>query len=219
MEWMIRNWVNWTWLSGDHIVEQHVHNIDIMNWFTNSHPAMATGFGSRLRRYTGDQFDNFSVDYVFENGMHFHSMCRQINGCSNNVAEMVFGSEGYVHTSDRNICAIYGTDNQLKWEYGGYVPDKEGKPTHNPKVSPSVQEHIDLVNAIRTNTPFNELENTAVSTLTAIMGRVSAYTGKSVTWEEMMNSDMKLGPKIFELGPVDIPKEVPVAGEAYIPEA
>jgi predicted dehydrogenase len=219
MEWMIRNWVNWTWLSGDHIVEQHVHNIDIMNWFTNSHPAMATGFGSRLRRYTGDQFDNFSVDYVFENGMHFHSMCRQINGCSNNVAEMVFGSEGYVHTSDRNICAIYGTDNQLKWEYGGYVPDKEGKPTHNPKVSPSVQEHIDLVNAIRSNTPFNELENTAVSTLTAIMGRVSAYTGKSVTWEEMMNSDMKLGPKIFELGPVDIPKEVPVAGEAYIPEA
>jgi myo-inositol 2-dehydrogenase/D-chiro-inositol 1-dehydrogenase len=218
MEWMIRNWVNWTWLSGDHIVEQHVHNIDIMNWFTGAHPVKATGFGSRLRRYTGDQYDNFSVDYIFENGMHFHSMCRQINGTSTNVAEMVFGSDGYVHTSDRNICAIYDKDNKLKWEFGEYVPDKEGKPTHNVKVSPSVQEHIELVTSIRTEKPFNELENTAISTLTAIMGRISAYTGKDTTWEEMMNSDLKLGPKVFELGPVDVPKDVPIAGEAYVPE-
>jgi len=218
MEWMIRNWVNWTWLSGDHIVEQHVHNIDVMNWFTGMHPVKATAFGSRLRRYTGDQYDNFSVDYVFENGMHFHSMCRQINGCSGNNGEMVFGSEGYVHTADRNICAIFDKNNQKVWEYEGYVPDKEGKPTHNVKVSPSVQEHVDLVNAIRTNVPFNELENTAVSTLTAIMGRISAYTGKDTTWEEMMNSDLKLGPEVFAFGPVDIPKEVPVAGEAFVPE-
>jgi len=218
MEWMIRNWVNWTWLSGDHIVEQHVHNIDIMNWFTGMHPVKATGFGSRLRRVTGDQYDNFSVDFSFENGMHFHSMCRQINGTSGNVAELVFGSDGYIHTSDRKICAIYDKNNQLKWEYGDYVPDKDGKPTHNVKVSPSVQEHIELVNAIRTDTPFNELENTAISTMTAIMGRVSAYTGKDVTWEEMMNSDLKLGPKVFEFGPVDIPKEVPIAGEAYNPD-
>ncbi len=96
--------------------------------------------------------------------------------------------------------------------------DKEGKPTHNAKVSSSVQEHIDLVTAIRTNKPFNELENTAISTMTAIMGRISAYTGKDTTWEEMMNSDLKLGPKVFEFGPVDIPKEVPIAGEAYVPE-
>jgi myo-inositol 2-dehydrogenase/D-chiro-inositol 1-dehydrogenase len=80
MEWMIRDWVNWCWLSGDHIVEQHVHNLDVMNWFTGSHPIKAVGMGSRQRRVTGDQFDNFSVDFVFENGMHFHSMCRQING-------------------------------------------------------------------------------------------------------------------------------------------
>jgi len=79
------------------------------------------------------------------------------------------------------------------------------------------QEHVDFVTSIRTNKAFNELENTAISTMTAIMGRVSAYTGKDTTWEEMMNSDMKLGPKIFEFGPVDIPKEVPIAGEAYIP--
>ena len=80
MEWMIRNWVNWTWLSGDHIVEQHVHNLDVANWFFGAHPVKAVGFGSRLRRVTGDQYDNFSVDYTFEDGRHIHSMCRQING-------------------------------------------------------------------------------------------------------------------------------------------
>jgi myo-inositol 2-dehydrogenase/D-chiro-inositol 1-dehydrogenase len=218
MEWMIRNWVNWCWLSGDHIVEQHVHNIDVMNWFTGSHPVKATGMGARHRRVTGDQFDNFSVDYVFENGMHFHSMCRQINGTPSNVSELVFGSDGYVHTSDRKICAIYDKDGKVKWEFGEYVPDKDGKPTRNVKVSSSVQEHIELVTAIRTDKPFNELENTANSTLTAIMGRVSAYTGKDTTWEEMMNSDMKMGPKVFVMGPVDVPKEVPIPGEAYKPE-
>jgi myo-inositol 2-dehydrogenase / D-chiro-inositol 1-dehydrogenase len=218
MEWMIRNWVNWCWLSGDHIVEQHVHNIDVMNWFTGSHPVKATAMGARHRRVTGDQFDNFSVDYTFENGMHFHSMCRQINGTPSNVSEMIFGSDGYVHTSDRKICAIYDKAGLLKWEFSEYVPDKDGKPTHNVKVSASVQEHIELVTAIRTDKPFNELENTAISTMTAIMGRVSAYTGKDTTWDEMMNSDMKLGPKVFVMGPVDVPKDVPVPGEAYKPE-
>ena len=91
---MIRNWVNWTWLSGDHIVEQHVHNLDVMNWFTGTHPVKAVGIGSRLRRVTGDQYDNFSVDFTFENGIHFHSMCRQINGCVNNVSERIQGSKG-----------------------------------------------------------------------------------------------------------------------------
>ena len=82
-------------------------------------------------------------------------------------------------------------------------------------MDPYVQEHVDMVAAIRNNQPFNELENTAISTLVGIMGRVSAYTGKETTWDEMMNSDMKLGPQVFTLGKVDIPKEVPIAGEAY----
>jgi myo-inositol 2-dehydrogenase/D-chiro-inositol 1-dehydrogenase len=217
MEAMIRNWVNWCWLSGDHIVEQHVHNLDVMNWFTGSHPVKATGMGARHRRVTGDQFDNFSVDYVFENGMHFHSMCRQINGTPNNVSEMIFGSDGYVHTADRNICAIYDKKGKVKWEFGEYLKDKDGKPTHNVKVGAYDQEHVDFVTAIRTGIPFNELENTAISTMTAIMGRVSTYTGKDTTWDEMMNSDMKLGPKVFAFGPVDVPKVVPVPGEAYKP--
>ncbi|MBN2214343.1 MAG: Gfo/Idh/MocA family oxidoreductase [Bacteroidales bacterium] len=214
MEWMIRNWVNWTWLSGDHIVEQHVHNLDVINWFTGSHPVKAVGMGSRQRRVTGDQFDNFSIDFVFENGMHLHSMCRQINGCWNSVSERIQGSKGYSNCID----AIYDPEGEEIWKYD-YPLDEEGKPSSAKMMDPYVQEHIDMVTAIRNGKPFNELENTAVSTLCAIMGRISAYTGKETTWDEIMNSDLKLGPKVFEFGPVDIPKDVPVAGEAYVPPA
>jgi predicted dehydrogenase len=213
MEYMIRNWVNWTWLSGDHIVEQHVHNLDVMNWFTGTHPVKATGFGSRLRRVTGDQYDNFSVDFTFENGTHIHSMCRQINGCVNSVSERLQGTKG--STNCRN--AVLDLAGAELWKYA-YPLDKDGKPTDNVSVDPYVQEHIDLVTAIRTNKVFNELENTAISTMTGIMGRISAYTGKETTYEEMMNSDLKLGPAVFDFGPVNIPKEVPIAGLAYVPE-
>jgi len=210
MEWMIRNWVNWTWLSGDHIVEQHVHNLDVMNWFFGTHPVKAVGMGSRLRRITGDQYDNFSVDYTFENGMHVHSMCRQINGCANNVSERLQGAKGSTNCYS-SILDLAGTE---VWKYE-YPLDKDGKPTNRVSVDPYVQEHIDLVTAIRTGKVFNELEATAISTMIGIMGRISAYTGKETTYEEMMNSDLKLGPAVFAFGPVDIPKEVPIAGLAY----
>ena len=213
MEYMIRNWVNWTWLSGDHIVEQHVHNLDVINWFTGSHPVKAVGFGSRLRRVTGDQYDNFSVDYSFENGIHVHSMCRQINGCINNVSERIQGSKGSTNCHN-TITDLAGTE---LWKYE-YPLDKDGKPGNSVSVDPYVQEHIDLVTAIRTGKPINEAENTAISTMVAIMGRISAYTGKETTYEEMMNSDLKLGPKVFDFGPVDIIKEVPIAGLAYVPQ-
>ena len=213
MEYMIRNWVNWAWLSGDHIVEQHVHNLDVINWFTGTHPVKAVAFGSRIRRVTGDQYDNFSVDYTFENGIHVHSMCRQINGCVNNVSERIQGSKGSTNCHN-SILDLAG--NEI-WKYQ-YPLDKDGKPTESVSVDPYVQEHIDLVTSIRTAKPFNELENTAISTLTAIMGRISAYTGKETSYEEMMNSDLKLGPKVFVFGPVDIPKEVPLPGLPYIPK-
>jgi len=215
MEWMIRDWVNWTWLSGDHIVEQHVHNLDVMNWFTGSHPVKAVGMGSRLRRVTGNQFDNFSIDFTFESGIHFHSMCRQINGCANNVSERIQGSKGSAYL-------FQGQDNYIKdlaetviWKYE-YPLDDTGKPSKGKMKDPYVQEHIDLVTAIRTNKPINEAENTAVSTMVAIMGRVSAYTGKETTYEEMMNSDLKLGPAVYAFGPVDIDKSVPVAGLPFV---
>jgi len=212
LEYMIRDWVNWCWLSGDHIVEQHVHNIDQMNWFTGSHPVKANGFGSRLRRVTGDQYDNFSVDFVFENGIHFHSMCRQINGCTPNVSDRMQGTKG---SSDCMGTILDLAGNEI-WKYE-YPPDKDGKPGSIVSVEPHLQEQIDFVTAIRKGKLINDVEDVAVSSLVAIMGRVSAYTGKEVTFEEMMNSDMKLGPQSFTFGPVDIPKEVPVAGLAYTP--
>jgi predicted dehydrogenase len=211
MEYMIRNWVNWAWLSGDHIVEQHVHNLDVINWFTGTHPVKAVGFGSRLRRVTGDQYDNFSVDYTFENGIHVHSMCRQIDGCANNVSERIQGSKGSTNCHN----TIIDLTGKEVWKYE-YPLDKDGKPGNSVSVDPYVQEHIDLVTAIRTGKPINEAENTAITTMVAIMGRISAYTGKETSYEEMMNSDLKLGPKVFVFGPVDVPKEVPVAGLAYI---
>ncbi|UCG27065.1 MAG: Gfo/Idh/MocA family oxidoreductase [Bacteroidales bacterium] len=209
MEYMIRNWVNWTWLSGDHIVEQHVHNIDVINWFAGKHPVKAVAFGSRLRRITGDQYDNFSVDFIYDNDMHLHSMCRQIDDCANSVSEYIRGTKGYTNCEN----TIYNPDGSVKWTYE-YPPDENGEPTTWVKVNPYDQEHIDLITAIRTNSPINEGENVATSTLTAIMGRISAYTGKEVTWDEMMNSDLKLGPDTYVMGPMDMTPNIPLPGTA-----
>jgi predicted dehydrogenase len=211
MEFMIRDWVNWCWLSGDHIVEQHVHNLDVIHWFMGMYPVKARGFGSRQRRVTGDQYDNFSVDYVFENGAHMHSMCRQINGTTVDVSEWIRGTKGA--SNCRNT--IFDPTGAELWKYE-YPVGEDGQALDEVKISPYVQEHIDLVTAIRNGKPFNEAENTAMSTLVAIMGRISAYTGKDVTMDEMMNSDLKLGPQVFVMGPVDIPKTVPAPGEAYV---
>jgi predicted dehydrogenase len=201
MEWMIRDWVNWCWLSGDHIVEQHVHNIDVANWFLGGHPVKAVGFGSRQRRVTGDQYDNFSVDFIYEDGRQVHSMCRQINGCANGVYETFHGTKAMATTA--------GGKNQIVDAAGNQLFQAEGSET-----SPYVQEHINLVTCIRQNIPFNEAEATAESNLAAIMGRVSAYTGKEVTFDEMMNADMKLGPTTYIMGDIGyIEKaEVPVPG-------
>jgi len=209
MENMIRDWVNWTWLSGDHIVEQHVHNLDVLAWFTEKYPISAVGFGSRLRRKTGDQFDNFSIDYKFDNDMHVHSMCRQINGCENNVSELIRGTKGYSNCQNK----IWNEKNEMIWEYK--YPKTDGEwAADNLTVSPYVQEHIDLITAIRSNIPFVEAETTAKSTLAAIMGRMSAYTGKVVSWDEVMNSNFKMGPKEFTLGKVNIAKIIPIPGSA-----
>ncbi|MEE9431990.1 MAG: Gfo/Idh/MocA family oxidoreductase [Melioribacteraceae bacterium] len=208
MEYMIRDWVNWTWLSGDHIVEQHVHNIDVINWFTEKHPIKAVGFGSRHRRVTGNQYDNFSIDFEYENGMHMQSMSRQIDGCTSNVSENITGVNGFSNCKNE----IFDSKGETIWEYK--YPQVEGEEKNDRvKISPYVQEHIDLVKAIRENKPYVEAENTAVSTMCAIMGRMSAYTGKEVTWDEVMNSNLRLGPEKYVLGKVNIDKSIPVPGE------
>jgi len=205
MEFMLRDWVNWAWLSGDHITEQHVHNIDVINWFMGGKfPQRAVGFGSRHRRVTGDQYDNFSVDFVYEGDIHMHSMCRQIDGCVNDVSEFVRGTKGY---SD---CTSYiaRPDGENIWSYE--KPEDVN--------SPYLQEHIHLVTSIRRDEPVNEAEFTAKSTLCAIMGRISAYTGEEVTWDEMMKSSLRLGPEggpesVTSLGSSDlVNNKVPVPG-------
>ena len=194
LEWMIRDWVNWAWLSGDHIVEQHVHNLDVAYWFMGEHPEKALGFGSRQRRVTGDQFDNFSIDFEYKDGRHMHSTCRQINGCTNNVSEYFSGTKGFSR-SDSNHAPerTFLMDKKLAkfWTYQDAV-NSQGLPAE--PISPYVQEHVDLIWAIRTGNQIVEAENTATSTMCAIMGRMSAYTGKEVTWDQVMNSDLQLGP-------------------------
>jgi predicted dehydrogenase len=209
MEYMIRDWVNWTWLSGDHIVEQHIHNIDVSNWFTGKVPVKATGVGSRQRRLTGDCYDNFSIDFVYEGEVHMHSMCRQINDCANFVGQSVRGTHGYTNTVD----TIWNPDGTVMYEFD-YPADENGEKSRKNLLAEMIQEHIHLVEAIRTGNQIVQAEETAKSTLTAIMGREAAYTGKILTWEEMMSSDLKLGPEKLEMGPVDLEYLVPKPGTA-----
>ncbi|MFA9388332.1 MAG: Gfo/Idh/MocA family protein [Prolixibacteraceae bacterium] len=200
MEYMIRNWNNFCWLCGDHILDTHVHNIDIINWFMGKHPESAVGMGGRARRLTGDQYDFFSIDFDYGGGVHSQSMSRQIDDCANSRGEMIMGTEGYTNCEN----TIFNLDGTVKWRYDD-----------SNDISPYVQEHIDFVTAIRTNQPVQEAEQTAISTLTAIMGRTAAYTGNKITWDEMMESSMKLGPEEYVLGPVDMKFEVPIPGSQH----
>ena len=203
MEWMIRDWVNWCWLSGDHIVEQHVHNIDIANWFFGTHPVKAMGLGSRQRRPTGDQYDNFGVDFTLNDGRQIHSICRQINGTDNLVTEIFHGTKGIATTNDWKSPKIIDVSGK---EIETIPEDKKGG---------HAREQVDLVTCIRKDIAINEAEQTAISTMVAIMGRVSAYTGKTVTYEEMMNSDLKLGPGVFVMNNNELVKKtaIPIPGK------
>jgi myo-inositol 2-dehydrogenase / D-chiro-inositol 1-dehydrogenase len=207
MEYMIRNWNNFCWLCGDHILDTHVHNIDVINWFLGKHPVSAIGYGGRVRRVTGDQYDFFSIDFDYGNGVSSHSMCRQIDSCANGTGEVVMGTKGYSNCQN----TIWNLDGTVKWKFE-YPKDENGNTMNQVKIPPYVQEHMHLVHAIRTGNYVNQAEQTAVSTLTAIMGRTAAYTGKSVTWDDIFKSNMDLGPAKIELGTVDIKFEVPLPG-------
>jgi predicted dehydrogenase len=196
MEFMVRDWVNWKWLSGDHIVEQHVHNLDVFSWFFGKKPVRAVGFGAKQRRLSGDQYDMFSVDYEYEGGVHVHSMCRQIDGCENNVSEFIQGTKGSWNSAKMEIADLQG---KVLWKF-----DSEKEKADFKQTDPYVLEHVDLVNHIRANTAINQAEETAISCLTAVMGRQSAYTGAAVTWEEMSNSTLSYLPEKLEIGPVDM---------------
>jgi myo-inositol 2-dehydrogenase / D-chiro-inositol 1-dehydrogenase len=196
MEYMIRDWVNWAWLSGDNIVEQHIHHLDAMLWVYGKPPLSAVGMGAHVRRKTGDQYDFFNVEYVFDNDVHLHSTIRQLNGCANGRDESIVGTKGTASLDG----VIYDLAGKPVWKYDG--------PTNNSLV----QEHVDWVTAIRTGKPVNTAKETSISTLIAIMGRDSAYTGKGITWTDLLASTNRLGPTQYALGPVPIEPVAPLAG-------
>jgi len=190
-EWMIRDWVNWKWLSGDHIVEQHVHNIDVFMWFTGLKPVSAVGFGSRERRVTGDQFDFFSVDFTMENGIHLHSMCRQIDGCDNNVSEFIQGTKGSWSSDDYSIKDLAGN---VIWKYDLDAENKQYKQT-----DPYTLEHVSWINQIRSNQPKEMVSGLAISNMAGVMGRDSAYIGNKSEWDSATAAQQDFTPADLDL--------------------
>lgn len=191
MEYHIRNWFNIKWLSGDHLLDQGIHNIDIATWFTGLIPVKATGYGGRARRLTGDIFDFFSVDYRYENNKRMLATARQIDGCDNDVSESIMGTEGVLYLGGN--MRIENFKGEVIWKY-----DREANPFKNPYD----QEHVHLVESIRLNKKINQAEDIANSTMVAILGREAAYTGKAITWDEIMASTLRYGPTEYAMGPV-----------------
>lgn len=181
LEYQIHNWYHFNWLSGDHINEQHIHNLDVINWLMDGHPVDAQGSGGRQVR-TGKEypqiFDHHFVEYTYGNGTKLFSQCRQISGCWNEVNEFAHGSKGWC---DIGGGKIYDKDNKVIWQApssgAGYQ-----------------QEHIDLFNLIRKgeSNKGNEGDYGAISTMTAIMGRMATYTGQKLSWDKCFNSNVSL---------------------------
>jgi predicted dehydrogenase len=204
---LVRTWQNWIALSGDHLVEQHIHNIDVANWFVGHVPVSAVGFGGRARRKAGDMYDFFSIDYDYGDGLHIHSMCRQVNGCWN------WTGHEFIYERGRSNGRDYPKPKQSP-----IPPDlPQGPSNHH-------QEQIDVLYYVNKGQPLDQARAVAESTATAIMGRISAYTGQQVTWKQIMGDpnenpalyNLTLSPTAedFERGTVVIPQEnvVPVPG-------
>jgi len=198
VEYMARDFFNWRWLSGDHVVEQFVHVLDVFTWFSHLKPVQVIGMGSRLRRSAGDIYDNFSVDFEFEGGVHVHGMARQIDNCHNRVSEIIQGTKGSWNNMN-NKFTILDLDGNVVWQYDDEAAKEQFK-LHDP----FTLEHVNLVNHIRSGKAINIAETTAISTLACIMARESAYSGKLCTWDEMTNSDLNLMPAELTLGNLDM---------------
>jgi predicted dehydrogenase len=181
LAYQLHNWYHFLWVCGDHICEQHVHNIDVCNWAMNNRPQRVFGVGGRAQlphgnpSEVGNKFDHFMLDYEYPNGVHMLSMCRQMSDCDGNLKGIGGISEALVGTKGTCQADTYTIN---------------GKPVaaRRKQRDPYVQEHTDLITSIRKNEPLNELKNVAESTLTAIMGRMAAYTGKAVTWEQALRT-------------------------------
>jgi len=187
MQYQMRNWYYFVWLCGDHICEQHIHNLDVINWVKNSYPVRCHGMGGRQVR-TGKQygeiFDHHAVEFEYADGSRNFSQCRHIRGCWSSVSEHVIGTKG---TCDVGGHTITGAN---AWRLSR--EDRErGK-------NPYQQEHDDLFAAIRNDKPFNEAVNGAMSSLTAIMGRMATYSGKVIEAKEVLESAHALVPSSYD---------------------
>lgn len=202
MEWQMRNWLYFDWTSGDIIVEQHLHNIDVMIWAMGELPEKCMASGGRLVRDEpkyGNIYDHFDVEYEFANGARFTSMCRQWPKGYHRIGENLVGTKG---TSDPSK-EISGA---TPWKYEGDFDMKQAY----------VREHTALIESIRKNNAVNELEQVAESCLVAIMGRTAAYTGQMVSYKWMKNaSKLDLSPEKMELGPNPV-RPVPKCGETKL---
>ncbi len=201
MEWQIRCWPYFVWLSGDHIVEQHLHNMDVINWAIGSHPVSCLGMGGRQSR-TGPEFgniwDHFTVEYEYPNGVRVMSMCSQIEGSTQRIGERVLCQKGATVT-DRSM---------------GYIEDTKGRKVYtysDPIHSGEVTQFANLINSIRDGRPINECHRIAETTMTLILGRMSAYTGRAIKWDWAMKvSKLDLSPEKLEFGPMPVaPVAVP----------
>ena len=204
VEWQIRNWLYFPWLSGDHIVEQHVHNIDVINWAFGALPESVHGVGGRQYRTGpeyGNIFDHFGVEFFYPDDVRTISTCRQIEGTSNRISERVVGTKGL-----SNCGGVIEGENA--WRYKG------------PNPSPFVQEHTDLIKSIRSGNPLNEGQQVAESTLCAIMARESAYSRQQFNRSWFMSrctldllppDDLKLSDS-KSLDPVPVPGEYQMPG-------
>lgn len=180
IEYQIRNWLFYNWLSGDQPVEQFVHNIDVMNWVMNANPVKAIGMGGRQVRTApeyGDVYDHFAIEYEYPGGVKVTAMCRQMDHTASRVSNTVIGTKGEALLEQFTNFYVKGTET---WTPGTEWPN------------PYVLEHRDLITSIRSGNPINEGKRIAESTLTAIMGRMACYTGMEVTWEKAYHSKLNL---------------------------
>lgn len=195
MEWQMRMWYYYTWLSGDFNVEQHVHYLDVCAWILGGYPESAVGMGGREIRkgeLYGNIYDHHSVTYEYADGRRLFSNTRQQRGCYKEMTAKALGAKGQAEISERRL--EIAANNAEKWR-------------HRTSVKNMYQvEHDELFASIRNGKPIDNSEYMAKSTMLAIMGRMATYTGKKVTWEQAMNSKEVLAPEKYEWG--DAPKVV-----------
>ena len=204
-DYLCNNWLNFTELSGDHICEQHVHNIDVANWYIGRFPKTALAFGARTRRVSGNQYDFFSADLDYGDGVHIHSMCRQVSGCKDDVREFFRSANAIISTSHRAQVVRSATDNK-----------KIALPGDYPDVNPYVQEHVDLLKSILGAGPYyNEGEACALSTACGIMIRLSAYTGQIVTMNDIIKTESS---PFYKYACTPTPEDFEKDGDVPMPE-